>query len=179
MSTLKQLTDQTTYIKNDIRNCHSNLVQNLRYIDVQCNNYDKFNVLVDKVRNVTTGKRWASGKFYNVYCPNNKYFYFTGTSYGTSHTYAEFTFPFNPTTVIINYGTSAGQIHFHYISNIAQKDYAPFCAHFSDNGRGGGTYKTTRFQVDENISVSNNTFHIPVMFNSGYTLSTVNWIIFD
>lgn len=49
MTTLKQLVDETTNIKNDIVTCHGNLKSNLIAKGVQVSNSDKFPQLIEKV----------------------------------------------------------------------------------------------------------------------------------
>lgn len=62
MSTLKQLADETTNIKNELRTCHSNLKNNLIEKGVECSNTDKLLRLANKVGEIELGKKWASGE---------------------------------------------------------------------------------------------------------------------
>ena len=62
MSTLKQLVDETTNIKNELRTCHSNLKSNLIEKGVECSDTDKLLSLVGKVGEIELGKKWASGE---------------------------------------------------------------------------------------------------------------------
>ena len=61
MSTLKQLVDETTNIKNELKTCHTNLKSNLIEKGVECSDADKLLSLVGKVGEIELGKKWASG----------------------------------------------------------------------------------------------------------------------
>lgn len=61
MSTLKQLVDETTNIKNELKTCHANLKTNLIDKGVECSNTDKLLSLANKVGEIELGKKWASG----------------------------------------------------------------------------------------------------------------------
>lgn len=62
MATLKQLVDETTNIKNELKTCHTNLKNNLIDKGVDCNSSDKLLSLANKVREIELGKKWASGE---------------------------------------------------------------------------------------------------------------------
>lgn len=62
MSTLKQLVDETTNIKNELKTCHTNLKNNLIEKGVECSDTDKLLSLVGKVGEIELGKKWASGE---------------------------------------------------------------------------------------------------------------------
>ena len=62
MSTLKQLVDETTNIKNELKTCHANLKNNLIEKGVECSNTDKLLRLANKVGEIELGKKWASGE---------------------------------------------------------------------------------------------------------------------
>lgn len=62
MSTLKQLVDETTNIKNELKTCHTNLKTNLIDKGVECSDTDKLLSLVGKVGEIELGKKWASGE---------------------------------------------------------------------------------------------------------------------
>lgn len=62
MSTLKQLVDETTNIKNELKTCHTNLKSNLIEKGVECSDADKLLSLVGKVGEIELGKKWASGE---------------------------------------------------------------------------------------------------------------------
>lgn len=62
MSTLKQLVDETTNIKNELKTCHVNLKNNLIDKGVECSDTDKLLSLVGKVGEIELGKKWASGE---------------------------------------------------------------------------------------------------------------------
>lgn len=61
MSTLKQLVDETTNIKNELKTCHTNLKNNLANKGVECSNSDKLLTLVNKIKNIELGRKWATG----------------------------------------------------------------------------------------------------------------------
>lgn len=61
MSTLKQLVDETTNIKNELKTCHTNLKSNLIEKGVECSDADKLLSLVSKVGEIELGKKWATG----------------------------------------------------------------------------------------------------------------------
>ena len=54
MSTLKQLVDETTNIKNELKTCHTNLKSNLIEKGVECSDTDKLLSLVGKVGEIET-----------------------------------------------------------------------------------------------------------------------------
>lgn len=62
MSTLKQLVDETTNIKNELKTCHANLKNNLIEKGIECSDTDKLLSLVNKVGEIELGKKWASGE---------------------------------------------------------------------------------------------------------------------
>lgn len=62
MATLKQLVDETTKIKNELKTCHTNLKSNLIEKSVECSDTDKLLSLVGKVGEIELGKKWASGE---------------------------------------------------------------------------------------------------------------------
>ena len=62
MSTLKELVNETTNIKNELKTCHTNLKSNLIEKGVECSDTDKLLSLVDKVGEIKLGKKWASGE---------------------------------------------------------------------------------------------------------------------
>ena len=61
MSTLKQLVDETTNIKNELKTCHTNLKNNLANKGIECSNSDKLLTLVNKIKNIELGRKWATG----------------------------------------------------------------------------------------------------------------------
>ena len=54
MATLKQLVDETTNIKNELKTCHTNLKNNLIAKGVECSDADKLLSLVNKVGEIST-----------------------------------------------------------------------------------------------------------------------------
>ena len=61
MSTLKQLVNETSNIKDEIITCHANLKNNLIEKGVECSDTDKLLRLANKVGEIELGKKWASG----------------------------------------------------------------------------------------------------------------------
>lgn len=57
MSTLKQLVDETTNIKNELISCHTDLKTNLIYKGIEVLENDKMSTLIDKVRTINVGIR--------------------------------------------------------------------------------------------------------------------------
>ena len=49
MATLKSLVDETSNIKNELVECHTNLVNNLNAKGVKVSSFDKLNTLIDKI----------------------------------------------------------------------------------------------------------------------------------
>lgn len=62
MATLKNLVDETTNIKNELKTCHANLKNNLIEKSIECSSTDKLLSLVNKVGEIELGKKWATGK---------------------------------------------------------------------------------------------------------------------
>ena len=54
MATLKNLVDETTNIKNELKTCHTNLKNNLIDKGVDVSSGDKLSALVDKIKNIKT-----------------------------------------------------------------------------------------------------------------------------
>ena len=54
MATLKNLVDETTSIKNELKTCHTNLKNNLITKGVECSDADKLSSLVNKVGEIST-----------------------------------------------------------------------------------------------------------------------------
>ena len=65
MATLKNLVDETTVIKNELKSCHANLKNSLTSKGVSCGSSDKISTLIGKIDNIQLGKKYASGT-----CPN-------------------------------------------------------------------------------------------------------------
>ena len=61
MATLKNLVDETTKIKNELKTCHTNLKNNLSAKGISVLSTDKMSSLVSKVKDIELGKKWASG----------------------------------------------------------------------------------------------------------------------
>ena len=64
MSTLKQLVDETTNIKNELKTCHTNLKSNLIEKGVECSDTDKLLSLANKVGEIELGKKFIKGITY-------------------------------------------------------------------------------------------------------------------
>lgn len=64
MSTLKQLVDETTNIKDEIITCHANLKNNLIEKGVECSDTDKLLRLANKVGEIELGKKFIKGITY-------------------------------------------------------------------------------------------------------------------
>lgn len=64
MSTLKQLVDETTNIKNELKTCHANLKTNLIDKGVECRDTDKLLRLANKVGEIELGKKFIKGITY-------------------------------------------------------------------------------------------------------------------
>lgn len=62
MSTLKELVNETTNIKDELKTCHANLKTNLIEKGVEYSDTDKLLSLVGKVGEIELGKKWASGE---------------------------------------------------------------------------------------------------------------------
>lgn len=73
MSTLKQLVDETTNIKNELITCHTNLKTNLIGKGVEVLETDKIVDLINKIDGIKLGKKWASGQISQTFDPTNKY----------------------------------------------------------------------------------------------------------
>ena len=54
MATLKQLVNETTNIKDELKTCHTNLKNSLIAKGVECSDTDKMSSLIDKVKNIKT-----------------------------------------------------------------------------------------------------------------------------
>ena len=75
MATLKQLVDETTNIKNELKTCHTNLKNNLIDKGVECSDSDKLLSLANKVGEIELGKKWASGQVSLVSDNANKFYF--------------------------------------------------------------------------------------------------------
>jgi hypothetical protein len=61
MSTLKQLVDETTNIKNELKTCYANLKNNLVNKKIQVNNNDKILDLINKIPDIKGELKYAIG----------------------------------------------------------------------------------------------------------------------
>ena len=61
MATLKELVNETTNIKDELKTCHTNLKNNLVEKGVECSDNDKMLSLINKVEQIKTGSKFASG----------------------------------------------------------------------------------------------------------------------
>lgn len=71
MTTLKNLVDETTNIKNELVTCHTNLKNNLIEKGVECSDSDKLINLIDKIDNISIAKNVVASNndiFYSEYC---------------------------------------------------------------------------------------------------------------
>ena len=91
MSTLKQLVDETTNIKNELKTCHANLKSNLIEKGVECSDADKLLRLANKVGEIELGKKWASGTFGHQNIYGSKRF--------------DFSLDFTPSLIFLSVGT--------------------------------------------------------------------------
>ena len=62
MATLKNLVDETTNIKNELKTCHSNLKNNLIAKGVECSDTDKMSSLVDKIAGIVVVDNVIAGE---------------------------------------------------------------------------------------------------------------------
>lgn len=62
MTTLKNLVDETTNIKNELVSCHSNLKNNLIKKGVKCSSTDKMSSLIDKIDGIVVGDNVVAGE---------------------------------------------------------------------------------------------------------------------
>ena len=99
MSTLKQLVDETTNIKNELITCHANLKNNLIEKSIECSSTDKLLSLVNKVGEIRTVK-YASGMLHDGFSHYN-------SSSGTLPTVRKLIFSapldFEPTNIILKF----------------------------------------------------------------------------
>lgn len=59
--TLSEKAKEIDGIKNDIISCYTNLKSSLTEQGVEYGERDKMNILIEKIRNIKTGKKWAKG----------------------------------------------------------------------------------------------------------------------
>ena len=62
MATLKSLVDETTNIKNELVECHTNLKNNLIAKGVECSEDDKMSSLVDKIDSIVVSDNAIAGE---------------------------------------------------------------------------------------------------------------------
>ena len=62
MATLKQLVDETTNIKNELKTCHTNLKNNLIEKGVEVQNDAKIGDLIGNVKNIQTVRGIVKGE---------------------------------------------------------------------------------------------------------------------
>ena len=98
MSTLKQLIDETTNIKNELKTCHSKIRSNLSNKGVSSTSNDKMETLIDKINEIPLGRKWASGS--------------ATTQYDTQVAYLEVkNLGFTPSVVLVNGGGWWSEFH--------------------------------------------------------------------
>ena len=100
MATLKQLVDETTNIKNELKTCHTNLKNNLINKGVECSSTDKISNLIDKVKDVSTGLKYATGRLYDGFGH-----YHSATTTPATVKKLKFSAPldFEPTNIILRF----------------------------------------------------------------------------
>lgn len=98
MSTLKQLIDETTNIKNELKTCHSKIRSNLSNKGVSSASSDKMETLIDKINEIPLGRKWASGS--------------ATTQFDTQVAYLEVkNLGFTPSVVLVNGGGWWSEFH--------------------------------------------------------------------
>lgn len=121
MSTLKQLVDETTKIKNELKTCHTNLKNNLIEKGVECSDTDRLLSLVDKVKGVSTGLKYATGRLYDGFgssTPTTKKLIFSAP------------LDFNPTTVILKFNSAQ-------VQSSSSEDYESKASNFCITNKSG------------------------------------------
>ena len=61
MATLKNLVNETTNIKNEIKACHTNLKNSLIEKGVECSDNDKIINLIEKISSINLDLKYAKG----------------------------------------------------------------------------------------------------------------------
>ena len=86
MATLKSLVNETSNIKNELVECHTNLKNKLTQKGVECNSSDKLPALINKVDNMQI-RKYGTGVFKTVYTfPRTKYDNSTGYTSRVTYT---------------------------------------------------------------------------------------------
>ena len=120
MSTLKQLVNETSNIKDEIITCHANLKNNLIEKGVECSDTDKLLSLVGKVGEIETVK-YATGRLYDGFSH-----YRSTSSTPATVTKLIFSAPldFEPTNIILRFNYVQIQS---YPSDVSEGKTSNFC----------------------------------------------------
>ena len=86
MATLKELVAQTTTIKNELKNCHTSLVNNLTNVGITCSSSDKMQTLIDKIATIETGTTITEGSYDSTITVSSTSYAYTTITTGTSFT---------------------------------------------------------------------------------------------
>lgn len=178
MATLKNLVDETTNIKNELITCHTNLKNNLIEKGVVCGNSDKLLSLVDKVKKIELGKKWASG---SINSSGSKTLFRKWNNSSDYNTYY-ITIPlsFKPSYVIAVYKGNRGRRTDDDISVVSGDFMA--CSGFYDSMVADDDHPSRysdglTFSTEKGFDNRNGTYNIPVSSNS-YS-RTFQWIAFE
>ena len=175
MATLKSLVDETSNIKNELKTCHTNLKNNLVNKGVNVSNSDKFSSLINKVKDISIGKKWASGS--NVVGSNYKYI----TGYNYISTITASNLGFKPSLIYI------------YLSAIDDRPTTIYDVElFGENSvlvpyknTQGKTIYNLRTLSGNNAYVNNTGFKLPIHTKEYYDTdpttpyTCVKWIAFE
>ena len=178
MATLKQLVDETTKIKNELKTCHTNLKNNLIDKGVDCNSSDKLLSLANKVGEIELGKKWVSG---STSSSGNRTLFRKWNDDSDYNTYY-ITIPlsFKPSYVIAVYKGNRSRWNDDDISVVSGDFMA--CAGFYDSAvadeDSSSRYSNgLTFSTEKGFDNGNGTYNIPVSSNS--YKRTFQWIAFE
>ena len=178
MATLKQLVDETTNIKNELKTCHTNLKNNLIDKGVDCNSSDKLLSLANKVGEIELGKKWVSG---STSSSGNRTLFRKWNDDSDYNTYY-ITIPlsFKPSYVIAVYKGNRNRWSDDDISVVSGDFMA--CAGFYDSTVADDEHSSRHsegltFSTEKGFDNGNGAYNIPVSTNS--YKRTFQWIAFE
>ena len=179
MATLKQLVDETTKIKNELKTCHANLKNNLIEKGVDCNSSDKLLSLANKVGEIELGKKWVSGSTSSS--GNRTLFRKWNDDSDYNAYYITIPLSFKPSYVIVTYKGERKRWKEDDIS-VVSGDFKA-CAGFYDSYATDDEHplrassEGLSFSTEKGFDNGNGAYNIPVSTNS--YKRTFEWIAFE
>ena len=169
MSTLKQLVDETTNIKNELKTCHSKIRNNLSNKGVSSASSDKMETLINKINEIPLGRKWATGSATTKLDSDGNIPYLEVKNLG-----------FTPSVVLVNGGGWWSEFHPYFIMNGSAWGMTKLNSSTSFSSNIGTFYVSTTTNSPTHYGKSyvyNNAFRI--VHSNGTKTNNVTWIAYE